>query len=134
MGSTYDPFRDQPIKRVLFVLKGALLLLIYAGGLVLYLGSWTVIGPAGIDEHLPWTTRHHSFQEILSLQHVPDGHRSEAYKQNGPWYRLGLPGDRSIWLGLDNEGTTRDDLAAVAGFVAKRTGLSWVMPGDTRVR
>lgn len=133
-GSRYDPFAGRPGKRALFVLKGALLLLIYAASLMFYLLSWTKIGPDGIVQRLPWSTLHHSFQDVALLKTIPDGERSDSLKQNGPWYSIKLRSGRSITLSLDNEGTTPDELTAMTTFVAERSGLTWGRRRDTRSR
>ena len=36
------------------------------------------MGPDGIEQHLPWTARDHSFQDIKSLETIPDGERSDS--------------------------------------------------------
>jgi hypothetical protein len=71
---------------------------------------------------------------VASLTTIPDGERSESLRQNGPWYSIKLRSGRTIILSLDNEGTTPDELEAMATFVADRSGLSWVRRSDTSVR
>lgn len=133
-GSGYDPFAGRPVERALFVFKGVLLLIIYAAALMFYLLSWETIGPDGMERHLPWTTLHHSFQDIASLETIPDGERSDSLKQNGPWYSINLRSGRSMTWSLDNEGITQDELTAITTFVARRSGLAWVRRSDTRAR
>jgi hypothetical protein len=134
LGSRYDPFAGRPFKRVLFVLQGIILIIVYAAALMFYLMSWETIGPDGIEQHLPWTTLHHSFQDIESLETIPDGERSDSLKQNGPWYSVNLQGGRNITWSLDNEGITQDELTAMTTFVANRSGLAWARRSDTRAR
>ena len=134
LGSRYDPFAGQPVKHPMFVLKTFLLLIVYASALIFYLLSWETIGPDGIVQHLPWTTLHHSFQDIASLETIPDGERSESLKQNGPWYSIKLRSGRSIEWSLENEGITQDELTAIATFVARRSGLAWAGRSDARAR
>jgi len=133
-GSRYDPLAGRPVARGLFVFKGMLLLIVYAGALMFYLLSWQTVGPDGIEQHLPWSTLHHSFDDIASLETIPDGERSDSLKQNGPWYSIRLRSGRSITWSLENEGTTQDELAAMAAFVARRSGLAWARRSDTRAR
>ena len=133
-GSRYDPFAGRPVRRAIFVFKGAVLLIVYAAALMFYLLSWETMGPGGIEQHLPWTTLHHSFQDIASLETIPDGERSDSLKQNGPWYSIRLRNGRSITWSLDNEGITQDELTAITTFVAQRSGLAWARRSDTRAR
>src|SRR6266566_9497483 len=81
LGTRYDYFHARPVTRFVFISRGILLLLIYASGLTFYLFSWTAIGPAGIEQRLPWGTLHHSFGDIMSLEVIPAGERSDAMKQ-----------------------------------------------------
>jgi hypothetical protein len=134
LGTRYDPFHNRPGKRVLLVVQGFLLLAIYASALLFYLFSWEIIGPDGIEQRLPWTTRHHSFQDIVSLETIPDGERSESITQEGPWYRITFKSGRSISWGSDNEGCTRDELSAMATFIADRSGRAWARRRDSRAR
>lgn len=134
LGSRYDPFAGRPVKRALFVLGGTLLLILYASALMFYLLSWEIVGPDGIEQHLPWGTLHHSFQDIASLEAIPAGQRSDSLKQDGPWYSIKLRSGRSITWSLDNEGTTQDELTAMTTFVAQRSGLAWETRSDARAR
>jgi hypothetical protein len=134
LGTRYDPLSDRPMKRVFVAFAACLLFLVYAAALVFYLLSWTIIGPDGIEQRLPWGTLHHSFQDIESLETIPDGERSESLRQNGPWYAIKLRSGRSITLSTDNEGLTSDELSALTSFVADRSGLVWVRRSDARVR
>ena len=130
-GSRYDPFAGRPAEHALFVFKGVLVLIVFAAAPMLYLFSWETIGPDGMEKHLPWKTLHYSFQDIASLETIPDGERSHSLKQNGPWYSINLRSGRSISWSLENEGITQDELTAIATFVAQRSGLAWVRRSDT---
>jgi hypothetical protein len=132
LGAQHDPIHGRPRMRVLFFVKGFLLLAVYAAGLVFYLFSWTIIGPEGIEEKLPWTTLKHSFRDIGSLETIPDGQRSESLRQDGPWYCINLKSGRSIDLSDGNEGCTRDELSAMTTFIADRSGLAWRRRSDAR--
>lgn len=134
LGGRYDPFRNQPFKLRLIIVRGFLLLAVYGAALVFYLFSWTKIGPEGIQEHLPWTTLHLSFQDIASLEMVPEGERSESLRKNGPWYSVEFESGRFITLSDDNEGITRDELRAMAVYIADRSGRAWVRRRDSRIR
>jgi hypothetical protein len=134
LGTRHDPFGGWSGLRAAFYLKGFLLLLIYGAALAFYLFSWTVIGPDDITQRLPWTTLHHSFADIVSLETIPDGQRSDALSQNGPWFSINLRDGRSITLSDDNEGMTREDLAAVTAFLVKRAGRAWVTRSDLHFR
>jgi hypothetical protein len=133
-GTRYDPFRDKPGARVVIMAKACLLLLIYASALVFYLGSWTIIGPDGIEKRLPWGKRNHSFQDIMSLQAIPDGLRSDSIAQEGPWYEIRFRSGGGITLSPDNEGTTPDELSAMTALISKRSGLAWRSRADVRRR
>lgn len=134
LGSRYDPFAGRPVQQTLFVLRGIFLLIVYASALVFYLLTWQIVGPDGIEQHLPWATLHHSFQDIASLETIPDGERSDSLNRDGPWYSIKLRSGRSITWSLDNEGTTQDELTAMTTFVAQRSGLAWVTRSDARAR
>lgn len=134
LGSRYDPFAGRPGKPALFLLRGIFLLIVYAAALPFYLLSWETVGPDGIEQRLAWVTLHHSFQDIASLETIPAGERSESLRQNGPWYSIELRSGRSITWSLDNEGTTQDELTAIATFVAQRSGLAWATRSDARAR
>jgi hypothetical protein len=132
LGTRYDPFHGKRAKRAALVFKGWLLFVVYAASLVFYLFSWETIGPDGIEEHLPWATFNHSFQDIESLETIPDGERSDSIKQNGPWYSIKLKSGRFITISDENEGSTPDELAAMAALVADRSGLAWGRKSDAR--
>jgi len=134
LGTRYVPFDTRPVKRLVFISKGILLLLIYASALMFYLFSWTTIEPAGIEQRLPWTTLRHSFGDIESLEVIPVGERSDTIRQDGPWYSIKFQSGRSITWGHDNEGTTHDELNAMATYVADRSGLPWTRRSDARAR
>jgi hypothetical protein len=134
LGTRYDPFSGRPLKRVAFVCWGFLLLLVYASALMFYLFSWTIIGPEGIEERLPWGRLNHSFQGIESLETIPAGEWSSSIKQGGPWYSIKLRSGRSITLSDDNESITPDELTAMTSFVANRSGLIRVRRSDARAR
>jgi hypothetical protein len=129
-----NPFAGRPLIHGLFFVKASLLFAIYASALVFYLFSWEMIGPDGIEQHLPWTTRKHSFQDIVSLETIPDGERSESIRQNGPWYSIKFKNGRSIDLSDDNEGCTHDELRAMATYIADRSGLTWERRSDAQKR
>jgi hypothetical protein len=134
LGTLYDPFRDRPIKRTLFFLQGALLLSIYASALVFYLFSWTTIHSDGIDQRLPWTTLHHSFQDIETLETIPEGKRSDSLVQNGPWYSIMFRSGRYVTFSLDNEGLDTNQLREITAFIAKQSGISWEELRGLRLR
>jgi hypothetical protein len=131
LGTRYDPLRGRPVKRVLLFVAAFLLLAVYASALAFYLFSWTTIGPAGIEDHLPWKTVNHSFQDIVSLETIPDGERSESISQNGPWYSIKFKSGRSIRLSDDIEGCTRDELSAMTTYIAEQSGLEWEQRKDS---
>jgi hypothetical protein len=134
LGSRYNPLYGRPLKRVLLVCTCLLLLLIYASALLFYLFSWTIIGTDGIEQRLPWATLNHSFQDIQSLEAIPDGDRSDSLKQDGPWYCIKLRSGRSITFSSENEGITPDELTAMTSIVAKRSGLVWAKRSDACAR
>jgi hypothetical protein len=134
LGSRYDPFHCVLALRVLFFVKGLLLLAVYAAALVFYLFSWTKVGPDGIEQRLPWATLNHTFGDILSLEMIPDGERSESLRQNGPCYSVTFKGGRYLSLSADNEGTTHEELRALTAYIADRSGLRWARRADARAR
>ncbi len=130
LGTQFQPFQGQTGTYALLVVKASLLLAVYAVGLLFYLFSWTFIGPSGIEECLPWTTLHFSFQDISSLETIPSGERDESISKDGPRYTVKFKGGRSIEMSEENEGTTLDELTAMATFIAERSGRSWVRWSD----
>lgn len=133
-GTRYDPFRDRPASRFGLLLKAGLLLVIYAASLLFYLFSWTTVGPGGIEQQLPWGRRSYTYQQVATLETIPEGMRSEALRQNGPWYHLEFRDGLHTNWSLDNEGLTPDDLTAVTAYVSARTGLPWSRRSDARDR
>ncbi len=134
LGTRYDPFQGRPLKRTRLMVKALMRLVLYAAALLFYLFSWDIIGPDGIVEHLPWATLNHSYQDISSLETIPNGQRSESISQDGPWYSVKFKGGRSLTLSDDNEGTTLEELSAMTAFIAERSGLVWTRRSDARRR
>jgi hypothetical protein len=132
LGTRYDPFHGRAAKRGFLLVKSFLLLAIYASGLVFYLFSWTMIGPDGIEQRLPWTTQKHSYKDILWLETIPDGERSESITGDGPWYSIKPKSGRSITLSEDNEGSTLEELLAMTSYIADGSGLRWMRRTDAR--
>lgn len=129
------PSHGQPVRnavRMPRMLKAAFLLLVYCLSFMLYFFSWTTVGPNGIEERLPWRTRHHSFQEVESLESIPDGMRSDALEANGPWLRLNFRGGTHLDFSLDNEGMRPEELNAIKTYAAARSGLPWETRSDIR--
>lgn len=134
LGTQYIPFQNQPTKRGLFFVWGCLLLVVYASALLFYLLSWDRIGLEEIEQHLPWATVKHSYQDIAMLEMIPNGKWSDSVKKEGPWYSIVLRNGQTISLSDDNEGTTSDDLRAMTAYIANRSGLSWIQKSDVRKR
>lgn len=134
LGTRYDPFQGRRAKRRAFVFKGFAFLLIYSFGMIFYFFSWTIVGPAGIDERVPWATRHHSYDAIEVLEVIPAGERSDSIKQYGPWYSIRLRTGRRVSLSGENEGATPEELEAMARYVTDRTGLDWQRRNDSRAQ
>lgn len=134
LGTRYDPLHDRPLKRIVVIVKVILLFAIYTGALALYLFSWEFIGPNGIEQRLVVTTLRHSYEDIESLETIPDGEHSDSIGQSGPYYCIKLKSGRCITLSDDQEGITREELRAVTDYVANRSGLEWVKRRDSRPR
>ncbi len=133
VGTQYTPFRGRPVKFVGLLLAGVFLLLLYSAALVFYLFSWTVVGPEGIGERLPWGFKNYAYTDIVLLETIPPGMHSESIAQDGPWYCVELKGGREIKLSLDNEGLAETELRAIAAFVAERCRMTWQRRPDARV-
>lgn len=133
-GPEANPLRGRSIGRGLLLLKGLILTLLYALGLIFYLSSWTRVGPAGIEQRLPWGVLEHPFSAIASLETIPAGWRSDVLVQNGPWYSIRLRSGRVVTLSTDNEGTTRVELVQIAEFISQRSGVEWEIRGDAHRR
>jgi hypothetical protein len=132
LGTRYDPLQKIPAARGILLVKAFFLLAVYVTGLVFYLFSWTLIGPGGIEQRLPWTTRKHSYQDIVWLETIPDGERSNSIAQDGPWYLVRLKDGQSITLSHENEGVTAEELRAMTTYIADRSGIRWARKNDSR--
>ena len=130
LGTRYDPLHGRSVRHVFLLVKSFLLLALYASALVFFLFSWVSIGPDGIIQRLPWTELNHSFEDIVSLETIPDGQRSESNKQNGPWYSIKFKSGHSIHLSDANEGMTRADLQAMTTYISDHTGIAWAKSDD----
>lgn len=130
LGTRYDPYHG---RHAALYIKAGLLLVLYAAALAFYLFSWTGIGPGGIDEHFPWTIRHHPFPEIAALETNSTRARSWA-SPGGPEHSIRLQSGRTIEFSLDNEGVTTDDLDVLTKFISSQTGLAWQERSDPRGR
>jgi hypothetical protein len=133
-GTKFDPFHNRPVTRVWLYVKGMVLAAIYLISLIFYLLSWTVVGPGGVEEHLPWGVKQHAFDKIVSLTMIPEGFRVDSLKKNGPWYQVRFEDGRRVTFGADNEGISKLELAATAHFIGLRAGRSWQVPSDARPR
>lgn len=131
-GTRLKPLR--PWTRLAVFIKGFLLLAIYGMALAFYLLSWLVISPEGIEQRLPWTTLRHSFDDIATLQTIPEGERSERLDENGPWYSIQLKSGRVITVGLSNEGVTLEELQAMTDLVSEKAGQEWQRRADSKPR
>ena len=133
-GEFSEPPAWQSATRTWLLARAALLFVIYLAGLLFYLLSWSKVGPDGIESHLPWTVHRHSFEEVVALETIPQGQRSESITQNGPWFRIKFQRGNSLDLSLENEGMTEEELDAVTSYIAKRSGRQWESRRDTRTR
>ena len=116
-GTRYDV---RPGHKASVLIKGSILGLIYAGALLLYLFSWTIVGPSGIEQRMPWSHKEHSFDQIASLEMIPDGMRSDELVKNGPWFNVVFTDGRSFAFGHDNEGCAVTDMSAIATYIAEQ--------------
>ncbi len=130
-GTRYDV---RPGHKASVLIKGSILGLIYAGALLLYLFSWTIVGPSGIEQRMPWSHKEHSFDQIASLEMIPDGMRSDELVKNGPWFNVVFTDGRSFAFGHDNEGCAVTDMSAIATYIAEQSGQSWRVRVDARPR
>lgn len=133
-GTQYDPLRNQPMKRTRIMIAGFALLIVYSMSVLFYLFSWTTIGPPGITTYLSWGSENYVFDDVQSLESIPDGMRSDQLVRNGPWYKITLRGGREVELSLDNEGLTAGNLKAITTFVADQSERVWTVRPDARPR
>jgi hypothetical protein len=123
-GTRYDPFRRHPLLKIVHF-KGYLLILVYAAALLFYLFSWTIVSPAGIEERFPWGSRAHRFDQIYALETIPSGEHNETLQKTGPWFNVTFRDGRSFSFGHDNEGLSESESAAIAKYLAERSGKEW---------
>jgi hypothetical protein len=69
----------------------------------------------------------HTFDQIVALEMIPSGEYSNELQRNGPWYNVTFSDGRSFNFGGDNEGSSESQLAAIAKYVAERSGQEWRM-------
>ena len=132
VGTRYDPFRGRPGGLAMMLLAGSALALIYGVALLFYVCSWTVVGPAGIEERLPWGRRSHSFDQIASLEMIPGGMHSDEVARDGPWHRIVFVDDRNFTFGNGNEGCSEAEISAIATFIAKQSRQTWRVRPDAK--
>ncbi len=120
-GTQYDPFAGRPGWKVRIFVRSGLLALIYGIGLPFYLFSWTVVGPAGIDQRLPWGHRNRSFDKIKSLELTP-------------WHKVVFVDGPSFTFGENNEGCSQADVSAMESLIAERSGQKWRVLPDAKPR
>ena len=130
-GTRYDV---PPGRKVRIFIAGGVLTSVYAAALLFYLFSWTIVGPAGIEQRRPWDHMDHSFDQIRSLETIPGGMRSDKLVKNGPWYNVVFNDGRSFSFGDDNEGCSETEQSAIAKFIAERSGQTWLVRADARPR
>jgi hypothetical protein len=106
--------------------------LVYLSSLFFYLYSWTVISPAGIEEHLPWGPRNYRYDQIRSLETIPAGFRSESLATDGPCDDVILQNGRAIDFSPENEGISGAEIKAVEEFIAARAAKEWKVPSDAQ--
>ena len=114
------------------MIAGSALLLVYAAALLFYLCSWTNVGPAGIEERLPWGRRTHSFDQVASLEMIPDGMHSNTLAQSGPWHKVTFVDGRNFTFGEDNEGCSKVEASAIATFIALQSRQTWRVQPDAK--
>ena len=107
-------------------------MIVYGVSLVFYVRSWTIIGPGGIEQQLPWGRVVHGFDQIESLETIPGGMRSDSIAKKRPWYSVRLNSGRSVTLEMENEGCTESELSAIAAYVAEQSGKPWMRGPDSR--
>ena len=76
----------------------------------------------------------YSFEDIESLETIPNGARSESNRKNGPWYAIQMRDGRKITLSEDNEGITPDRLRDITTYISEKSGLTWTLRHDVHAR
>jgi hypothetical protein len=115
----------------MMLLGTGVLAITYAVPLVFYLFSWSVVGPAGIEEHLPWGRRSYSFDQIAFLETIPSGMHSSKVPGDGPWYFVRFVDGRTFGFG-DEEGCSEADFSTIATFIAGQSGQAWRVRPDAQ--
>jgi hypothetical protein len=133
-GTRYDPFRNRPFGKLGPMVAGGALAFVYASALAFYLFSWTVVSPAGIEDRLPWGRRNHAFDQIASLEVIPDGMHSNELARYGPLHTVTFADGRKFTFGDENEGCSKAEVSTIAKFIAERSKQTWRVRADARPR
>jgi hypothetical protein len=131
-GSRYDPFHGRPWRKARVWLAGSVLLFIYGACVPFYLYSWHTVSANGIERRSPLGGSRHAFAQIHSLEMIPPGTYSKAFRKYGPWYHVEFVDGAEFNFDRGNEGSAPSELAAIARYIARQSGKTWRTAPDAR--
>lgn len=119
-GAPLDPLAASPARKTGALIQGMLLLAVYGAGGAFYFTSYTEVLLDRIIVHGPLGARSHGYAEVSAMElQAPTGGQPERYA-------LRFKDGRWAYFGSDAEGTTSDEISAIAAHLSARTGLSWL--------
>lgn len=127
-GTGHVSFYRQPFAKTKVFIANFAMVVVLASMVTFYFRSWTVFEPGGIEVQSPWGYKKYSYDQIKSLETVPDGFRSGPTA--GPSYTITLDHGLVINLSLRNEGCSKTDLSAIAAFIAEQSKRTWQLQDD----
>ncbi len=129
-GSKHDPYVNRPWFKLPFMTLGLFYACLYGFGATLYLYSWQIVGPEGIESQSPRGHRNYTFNQILWLETIPAGMRSKSLKKDGPWYQVQFTDGHKISFGPENEGSSAAEQTTIAAYIAEQSKTKWRVYGD----
>jgi hypothetical protein len=110
---------------LILLVKGGLLVIVYVAAGVFYFSAYTSITDEEIEIQNLVNPRRYGMGDVVSLVEIPEGFRVEARHQNGPVLDLNFRDGTRSTMSLDCEGLTEEDLRAIRGMLAEKTGKPW---------
>lgn len=125
LGGSHNPLGGPPGKRLGIYLRAGLTAVACAISLFAYFGTWVIIGPDYLEHRLFWRVTKFHYGYVRALE-IPDIRRSNLFiGEEGASYKIQLTTGQVIFIGMDNEGMTRDELAAIGAFLEGKTKKKW---------
>lgn len=121
-GTRYDATSQWSLlRRIAVFTAAAVLVVVYAFGLILYCTVSTVIGPEEIRQSTFFQPRTYQWSDIVQLTMIPKGYRSDRRKQNGPVYWIHLSDQKEIEFSPQNEGISEKNALEIKEFIQRKS-------------